>query len=187
MRSRVFPLAIISLLTSICFVALKTPHSTQAALASASQQPQDHMRKEVPEACQVTKPLAHPFVPPSPYPNQVGPDDFWFGNEKLWTVLPTDGTWRGLPHYRPTDTAFRQKLLWWRRGWRIENPPKLRVTGRRLDSPAAPLEAEASNGWTDDANHPFIIVGMDIPTLGCWKVTGRYEDAELSFVIRVTQ
>jgi hypothetical protein len=149
----------------------------------------DGVLKEVPKSCPVTKPPAHPFVPPSPYPTQTNSSGFWFGTDKLWTQLPMDGTWKGLPHYNPTDTAFRQKLLWWRRGydWRTENAPKLRVTGRRLDAPAAPLEAGTSHGWTDDANHPFMVVGMDIPTLGCWKVTGRFEDAELSFVIWVTQ
>src|SRR5690349_506099 len=101
MRSRVFPLAIISLFTSICFVALQTLHSTQAALASASQQLQERVRKEVPEGCPVTKPPAQPLVPP--YPAEVYPDSFWFGSEKLWIMLPADGTWKGLPHYRPTD------------------------------------------------------------------------------------
>jgi len=189
MKSRIFPLAIISLLTAFTFAAVQTPRSTHAALASTSQHlVQDAVRKQIPESCPVTKPPARPFVPPSPYPSQASPSSFWFGSEKLWTQLPTDGTWK-LGHYRPTDTAFRQKLFWWREGydWRTDNPPKLRITGRHLDSPAAPLEAGTSNGWTDDANHPFMVVGMNIPTLGCWKVTGRYEDAELSFVIWVTQ
>jgi hypothetical protein len=190
MKSRIFPLIVISLLTPISFGAVQSPSSTQAALPSTSQHLlQDAVRQQIPESCPVTKPPAHPFVPPSPYPNDTGSSEFWFGTDKLWTQLPTDGTWRGLPHYRPTDTAFRQKLLWWRRGydWRTENSPKLRVTGRRLDSPAAPLEAGTSHGWTDDPNHPFMVVGMHIPTLGCWKITGRFEDAELSFVIWVTQ
>ena len=191
MKNRVFPLTIISLFTLISFVAaLQTPHSAQVAFASMSQDPQDSVAKEVPESCPVTKPTAHPFVPPVPYPILTGPDGFWFGTEKLWIQLPTDGTWKGLPHYRPTDTAFRQKLLWWREGydWHDYQPP-LKVTGKRLDFPAPPLATDehANGGWTDDRDHPFIVVGIDIPTLGCWKITGRFEDAELSYVIWVTR
>jgi hypothetical protein len=52
MRCRIFPLAIISLFTPICFVALHTPHSTQAGLVSGFQQ--DRVPKEVPaEGCPV--------------------------------------------------------------------------------------------------------------------------------------
>jgi hypothetical protein len=50
-----------------------------------------------------------------PYPTQT--DGFWLGSEKLWTMLPKNGTWK-LGHYRPTDTAFRQKLFWWRKDFR---------------------------------------------------------------------
>jgi hypothetical protein len=32
-----------------------------------------------------------------------------------------------------------------------------------------------------------MVVGIDIPTLGCWKITGHYEDEELTFVIWVAQ
>jgi hypothetical protein len=143
--------------------------------------------KEVPKSCPVTQPPTPPFVPP--YPIQT--DGFWFGTDRLWIQLPTEGTWKGLPHYRPTDTAFRQKLFWWREGydWHNDPQPMLKVTGKRLDSPAPPLgtDEHANAGWTDDPDHPFIVVGIDIPTLGCWKITGRFEDAELSFVICVTQ
>lgn len=189
MKSCIFPLTIISLLTPISFVAVQSPRSTQAALASTSQHlPQNAVRKQIPESCPVTTPPAHPFVPPSPYPSQT--DGFWFGTDKLWTQLPTSGTWKGLPHYRPTDTAFRQKLFWWREGYNLHNyQPPLKVTGKRLDSPAPPLATDehANGSWTDDRDHPFIVSGIDIPTLGCWKITGRFEDAELSFVIWVTQ
>ena len=148
------------------------------------------MPNDVLKTCPITKPPSPPFIPPAPYPAQAGAGGFWFGTEKLWIRLPVEGTWRGLPHYRPTDTTFRQKLFWWRQGydWRTENPPKLKVTGRRLDSQAPPFEADNANaGWTDDRDHPFIVVGVDIPTLGCWKITGHYEGVELSFVIWVAQ
>jgi hypothetical protein len=65
----------------------------------------------------------------------------------------------------------------------------LKVSGKRLDSSAPPLATDehANTGWKDDPNHPFIVTGIDIPTLGCWQITGRFKDAELSFVVWVTQ
>ena len=142
-----------------------------------------------PGSCLVTQPPSQPFVPPSPYPSESNPEGFWFGSEKLWILLPTDGTWNHLGHYRPTDTAFRQKLFWWRQGydWRTENPPKLMVTGKRLDSSAPPLSTDdhANAGWRSDRNHAFMVTGIDIPTLGCWQITGDYKGDKLTFVMWV--
>jgi len=144
----------------------------------------------VPETCPITKSPAAPFIPPAPYPATTDPHSFWFGTEKLWTILPSDGTWSGLPHYTPSDPTFRQKLFWWRQGYdvRIELQPKLRITGKRVDSSAPPilLADHASNGW-QDPDQPFMVVGINIPPLGCWKITGHYEDQELSYVVWVTQ
>ena len=190
MKRHISPIAIISLAASFCFTPLKTLRLMQAVFAPMSQHRQQDRAKDVPESCPVTKPPAHAFVPPSPYPSDTGPDGFWFGGEKLWTLLPMDGTWKGLPHYRPTDTAFRNKLFWWDEGydWQRDTQPMLKVTGKRLDSPAPPLgtDKHANAGWRGDSNHPFIVVGIDIPTLGCWKITGNFEDAELSYVVWVT-
>jgi hypothetical protein len=30
-----------------------------------------------------------------------------------------------------------------------------------------------------------MVVGIDIPTEGCWEITGRYGSDELKFVVRV--
>jgi hypothetical protein len=30
------------------------------------------------------------------------------------------------------------------------------------------------------------MTGLDIPSVGCWKITARFEDAELSFIIWIT-
>ena len=188
MRIRTFSIAVTSLLTAICFLALQGPHSMPVALAS--RQVQAPRAEDVPQSCPVTKPSAHPFIPPAPYPAEPGSGSFWFGTEKLWTNLPTAGRWSGLPHYTPDDQTFRQKLFWWRQGYSVyrEPQPKLRITGKRLDSTAPPvlLADHASNGW-QQADQPFMVVGINIPSLGCWKITGRYQDEELNFVIWVTQ
>jgi hypothetical protein len=178
MRSRVFPLAIIALFTPICFVALQTPHSTQAALASASQQLQDRVRKEVPEACPVTKPPAQPFVPPPPYWTHHNPDQFWYGTESLWTLLGVQGTWN-------IHTA--QKLFYWRRGfdWRREPEPELIVIAKRLDREAPPVAAGPAYAVFVTTERPGMMTGIDIPSTGCWELTAQYGGHRLSFVVSV--
>jgi len=145
----------------------------------------------LPATCPVTRAPSPPFVPPSPYPVTPGPGSFWFGTQKLWTNVSEDGTWKGLPHYRPRDASFRNKLFWWRQGydWRTENVPNLKVTGRRLDTLAPPLTTDehANSGWTNDSHHPFIVAGIFIPTLGCWEITGDYKGDKLSYVVWVAQ
>jgi hypothetical protein len=182
MRSSMLALV---LLTPICLAAMQIHQSTGAVLVSASRSLPDPAKGKVPESCPITKPPTHPFVPPSPYPNETGPGGFWIGTNKLWIGLSRDGTWEKLPQW--PDGTFRQKLFWWHEGYNARRDPRpnLKVTGKRLDSPAPPIQSEASNGWTGDADHPFIVNGINLPSLGCWRITGHFEDAELSFVVWV--
>jgi hypothetical protein len=144
--------------------------------------------EEPPNSCPVTKPQKPPFLPPAPYPSE---GRVWIGSPKLWTDIPTDGIWRGLPHYTPEDTRYRQKVFWWSEGydWRTENPPNLTISGKRLDGPAPPLSTDrhANAGWTDDRDHAFMVAGIFIPTVGCWKITGRYKGEELGYVVWVSR
>jgi len=71
---------------------------------------------------------------------------FWFGTEKLWISLNTSGVW-SLGHYRPEEPSFRQKMLWFRQGYKATAArPKLVVTGKRLDGPAPPLGVDGPHG-----------------------------------------
>lgn len=155
---------------------------TQASLAQPSQK-----KAEVPESCPVTKASDQPFIPPWPYPKNPYPGGSWFGTDRLWIAPPPDGAWIGLGHYTPTDPTFRQKLFWWRQGLDWHTEPKLRVTGRRLDSTAPPLAADRVNyGW-QNRDQPFLVVGINFPTVGCWEITGHYENDELQFVVWVAK
>ena len=90
--------------------------------------------------------------------------------------------------YRNGLTTFRQKLFSWHQGyeWHREPHPILKVSGKRLDAPGSSLQSEVSNGWTDDPDHLFIVNGVNFPALGCWEITGHYDDAELTFVVWIT-
>ncbi|MBI3734039.1 MAG: hypothetical protein HY259_11385 [Chloroflexi bacterium] len=138
--------------------------------------------------CPVTRSPEPPFTPPSPHPSRSPyAGEFWYGTDALWTLLANDGTWRGLPH---NPQGYTQKVFWWRSGYngRAEPRPNLTVTGRgvRPFAPTAPAPPLAASGATN-AFHPdfqwAMLTGVDVPTLGCWEMTGRLSGHDLSFVV----
>jgi hypothetical protein len=117
--------------------------------------------------CPVTVP--NRSTPPSeqPSPNH-------HGNGKLWTGIPTGGK-----VYVGTETHVgTEKFPWWR-GPGVAG--KLVITGRRLDGPAPPLEADIPDGYGETR---FQATRLTFPSEGCWEVTGRVGDATLTFVVR---
>ncbi len=106
----------------LSFAALTLPTSSQRSV-TASRAGAQTLLRNVPASCPITKPPEHPFIPPAPYSAKLNPRSFWFGTEKLWTSLDTDGTWNGLPHYTADDPTFRQKLFFWRAGFDGRSEP----------------------------------------------------------------
>lgn len=159
--------------------------------APVRKRPSDHLAPpSASAACPVTLPTAGRFAPPSPYPRELGGSDaksFWFGSKNLWTALPADGTWRWV-HSTPQDLSQGQELFWWRANYNaaIEKRPALRITGKRLDAKAPPFQSNqlAHNGYRSDLKS-FMVEAIDLPSPGCWQITGRYRNQELSFVVRV--
>jgi hypothetical protein len=108
---------------------------------------------------------------------------FWYGTPALWTSLPSDGTWQGLPH---DDAGYVQKAMFWREGFEaINNPqPDLIVSGRRLDATAPTFTfSDATHGW--DETGDFMLMGISIPTEGCWEITAEYQETQLTYVVKV--
>jgi hypothetical protein len=135
----------------------------------------------------VTVPPNPPFTPPAPYDSLNSfVDHFWYGSSSLWTLIPSNGMWNSLPL---NPGGYTQKILWWRDGyvWDQEPEPNLIVTGERIDESAPPLVvSKATNAYASDIGSAML-VGVDFPTLGCWKITGNYNGTELSFVVRVDE
>jgi hypothetical protein len=139
-----------------------------------------------PATCPTTRPPNVPFVPPAPYPAKPPPayvGQFWYGTPELWTMLGADGTWYALPH---ATAGYTQKVFWWRQGYSMdaEPNPELTVTGRRLDAPASSLQASRTTNASADFGQAMLI-GVNVPTLGCWEITGHYHGHNLSFVVWV--
>lgn len=134
--------------------------------------------------CEVTPVPTSPFTPPSPYPSTAPYKNFWHGHEGLWTMLQPHGTWAGLPR---NESGFRQKVFWWHPGFdgRVEGRPDLVVMGRRLDGPESFTHRPATNAHHVDfgGNGWTILTGIDVPTAGCWELTGTYRGQSVSFVV----
>ena len=140
--------------------------------------------EQVPSTCQVTKPPHPAFVPPLPYPEKED-GRFWLGTNALWTSLSEDGIWSGI--VSPSGT--RNKFWWWREGWEFDtdlraNEPGLIVTARRIDGEAPIVRkprvtnAELGSGWA-------MLLMLELPTSGCWEITGNYRSEYVSMVVWV--
>jgi hypothetical protein len=139
------------------------------------------------DSCPLTIPPQRGFAPPKPYPPQAPPlyQAVWYGTPALWTMLSPKGeVWEGLPM---DSGMFVQKTVWWSDGysWTAEPTPSITITGRQLDGPGS-FEAggPGTNGFRKDIGS-FMLVGVGIPTAGCWELTARYRDAELTYVVLV--
>ncbi len=131
-------------------------------------------------ACPVTR--GPVFTPPSPF-TRAHRGAMYFGTEALWTAVEPE--WSALPH---SKEGYRQKIAWWSMGydWTREPQPALTITGRRLDAPATPLlQDDRANGSHSDVTGSFIMTGVNVPTEGCWEITGHYKGQDLKFVVLV--
>ena len=142
----------------------------------------ENLSSSPPADCPITLPQKPPFVPPPPYDHLGFEGEFWYGSNSLWTAVRQNGTWEALPH---NPEGYTQKVFWWREGYSVgeEPEPALTVTAERLDGKAPSIQgSKATNASASDIGSAML-VGVDLPTLGCWKITGKYRDAELSFVV----
>lgn len=182
--SLLLSIVILALLLTACVgnTTVQSNQTSPTAPAGTSELPPQNPPKD----CPLTVPQSPTFMPPAPY-NTLNSfkDHFWFGSNSLWTIIPENGIWDGLPY---NSSGYTQKILWWRDGyvWTDEPEPNLIVTGERLDAEAPLIRAsKATNAYASDIGSAML-VGMDFPTTGCWKITGKYNDnTELSFVIWV--
>jgi hypothetical protein len=178
--------AAISVPTAIPPTAVqRTPTNNAEAIHPTERSNPNVMPNTPPKTCPVTRPPTPAFTPPPPYSRYAPSANlFWYGTDSLWTVVPKTGVWSGLPN---NPAGYTQKVLWWRKGysWTEEPEPKLVMTGRRLDATAASFQtSKATNAFADDIQSAML-VGVDVPTLGCWEITGHYAGTTLSFVVWV--
>ncbi|MEV2271298.1 hypothetical protein [Nonomuraea africana] len=122
-------------------------------------------------------------LPSTPDPSAKTPGDFFgrensYGNGKLWVGgLAPKGVIEADASFIQPDGWIHQKFGWWR-----ASAGDLKITGRRLDGPAAPARSEVPEGYGDTG---FQATGVYFPVAGCWEITGRVGPDSLTFVTSV--
>ena len=99
----------------------------------------------------------------------------------------SNGVWRGLPR---NEHGYRQKIslvtAWRGLDWRALPYPAFVVTVNRFDGPTpaglnVPGQVSVREAWNS-----FLRSAVDLPTPGCWEITGRLTShQELRFVVWV--
>ena len=153
-------------------------------LVSVSERASVEQGAHPPANCATTR-ADDAFVPPPPYA-PVAPfrGRFWYGTEALWAMPSADGLWHGLA----TPQGIGNKVFWWSLewDWRHDMKPELTVTARRLDADAPSLRVSpATNAHNAADIHHAMLVGLNIPTRGCWELTGEYKGHTLSYIVWV--
>jgi hypothetical protein len=127
------------------------------------------------KGCRATQPNHH--IPPGQEHNPGAKRAPYFGNGLLWTALGPRGVLVAGPDDVKRDGTIWMKFGWWRKGHGA-----LKITGHRLDAPAAKLRARIPRGYgTTGFQSTAIIFASE----GCWTVTGRAGNAALTFVTLV--
>jgi hypothetical protein len=124
------------------------------------------------EPCPVTTPDTSPVA---------GKGASWYGSTALAARIPTNGHWEGMG----AERQYGDKFWWWREGFdaREEPRPALTISAARLDGRGSVQIDSATAGFGEDWH--AMLVGMEFPVGGCWRVVGRYRDQELRMVLWV--
>ena len=135
--------------------------------------------------CPITTVTA-PYVARPPYLAQ--PPEYyksvWHGTDNLWTMLdPRGEVWSGLPN---NGGVLTQKTWWLSRNFEIEQERStaITVTGTRLDAPGSFTAGNpGTHSYADFGT--AMLVGVGIPSTGCWQIRATYRGTELPYVVLV--
>jgi len=131
--------------------------------------------------------------------NSVSPADLCPVTEPLWLKPPKDAAILDEPvfgYFYANEDRSIITSAWWRSqeeyqlhateegikmGWFRPAGIPLEITGQRIDAKAPPLQADIPAAYPTR----FQATGVYFPTEGCWEVTARAAESELTFVVWV--
>jgi hypothetical protein len=99
----------------------------------------------------------------------------WPDGKLVAGTLPDGGSYADIK----SDGSIVAKLGWWRGA-----AGGLEITGKRTDADAPPLRADIPDGYGPTR---FQATGITFASAGCWDVTGRVDDEQLTFTVLVTR
>ena len=124
-------------------------------------------------ACPLTKPVW--ATPPEDSAVEGSPEPGYY------FVNADHSIWASAWWMEPSASPLRVNAEGIKVGWFRPAGATLNITGQRIDALAAPLEAHIPCCYPTR----FQATGLIFPTEGCWEVTARAADRELSFVVQV--
>lgn len=165
---------ILAMVTSIVCVSAAGGIAVGAMLVNSalSREPDAGAAVAEPFVCPVTIP-SQPYFASAPYPAEPPAyyESTWYGSDDLWTMLKTSGA---------IDPV---KYFWWSRNYEGEDSPHITVTATRLDGVGKVVAEHPTNASADFGR--AMLVGIDIPSSGCWEIHAEYKSAELAYVVKV--
>jgi hypothetical protein len=106
-----------------------------------------------------------------------------YGQPQLWTLIPRSGSWTS-----STSTTGGRfiRTLWYSDLWSVrdEPSPSISVSAGRLGGGDSVTGSAAVNARSRELG-TSMIVSLDLPSGGCWQITGTYRDKSLSYVVWV--
>jgi hypothetical protein len=136
---------------------------------------------------------------PSAFPTETSPAAACPVTEPAWVKPPEDSAVQDTPgygYYYVNEDRSIWAAAWWtgveeeylrvseegiKTGWFRPAGETLEITGRRMDGEAPPLDAHVPCCYPTR----FQATGLYFPTGGCWEVTAKIADSELTFVVWV--
>jgi hypothetical protein len=106
-----------------------------------------------------------------------------YGAPSLWALIPSAGYWLGSPS---TTGGIFLRTFWYSDRWSItdEPDPAISVSAGRLGGGESVTGGRAVNARSRELG-TSMIVALDLPSGGCWQITGTYRDRSLSYVVWV--
>ena len=121
------------------------------------------------KSCPVTAPVWE-LAPDDPAVQNEPAYEYFFINEDR-------SIWASAWWTRPGEASLSQYQDGYKVAWFRPEGADLEITGRRIDTEAPPLEVFLPCCY----NTRLQITGLTFPTEGCWEITARAADSELTF------
>lgn len=105
----------------------------------------------------------------------------WHGSEKLAVILAADGTW---PTTRPGH-SISMKVFWYADGFQPGMEDEFTYSIQRLGPGPDDVETDpATSAGGPNLGAWTILIGIDFPSEGCWRISGSFRGESLAFIVR---
>ncbi|MBI3751604.1 MAG: hypothetical protein HY263_08135 [Chloroflexi bacterium] len=104
-----------------------------------------------------------------------------YGQPALWATIPRSGSW---PSSTSTSGGRFIRTFWYSDRWSItdEPSPSISVSAGRFGGGQSVTGSAAVSARSRELG-TSMIVSLDLPSGGCWQITGTYRDQSLSYVV----